>query len=259
MKKITLLILSILILPLFPISAAAYGWGYEKNKDGSPPDVGFYGPLLEQHDGFYIDKSGDKEIYITFDNGYEEGYTGQILDILKEKRVPAAFFITGHYINSAPELVKRMNKEGHIIGNHSWHHPDFTSSSKSRIKEELDKVETAVAQLTDQKDMLYLRPPRGTFTAKSLELTRELGYINAFWSIAFVDWNTGQQKGWKYAYDSLMSQVHPGAVMLLHSVSEDNALALEKIIDDLRAQGYTFHSLDHLMMKKLLPRGGYWY
>ncbi|MFG6117090.1 delta-lactam-biosynthetic de-N-acetylase [Halobacillus sp. MO56] len=259
MNKLLIFVISLVVIGNFPISASAYGWGYQKNNEGEPPDVGFYEQLLSEYDGFYLDESGDKEIYLTFDNGYEEGYTGKILDVLKEKNVPATFFITGHYINSAPDLVKRMNKEGHIIGNHSWHHPDFTTSSKARIKEELDKVESAVADLTDQEDMLYLRPPRGTFNNKTLDWTRELGYINAFWSIAFVDWNTGEQRGWKYAYDSLMKQIHPGAVLLLHSVSEDNALALEKLIDDLRNQGYSFHSLDHLMMKKLLPRGGYWY
>ncbi|SEA16857.1 peptidoglycan-N-acetylmuramic acid deacetylase [Thalassobacillus cyri] len=259
MKKLLIFVISLAVIGNFPISASAYGWGYQKNNEGAPPDVGFYGQLLSEYDGFYIDESGDKEIYLTFDNGYEEGYTGKILDVLKEKDVPAAFFITGHYINSAPDLVKRMNKEGHIIGNHSWHHPDFTTSSKARIKEELDKVESAVADLTDQEEMLYLRSPRGTFNKKTLDWTREMGYINTFWSIGFVDWNTGEQKGWKYAYDSLMKQIHPGAVLLLHSVSEDNALALEKLIEDLRGKGYTFRSLDHLMMKKLLPRGSYWY
>ncbi|MBM7553711.1 delta-lactam-biosynthetic de-N-acetylase [Thalassobacillus pellis] len=260
MKKRFLLSL-ILIMAIFtiPMTASAEGWGYKRSNGETPPDVGRYGPLLQKHGGFYIDPSGDKEIYLTFDNGYEKGYTGKILDVLKEKNVPAAFFVTGHYIKSAPELVQRMAREGHILGNHSWHHPDFTTVSKSRMKEELGKVEKAVAKITDQDEMMYLRPPRGTFNEQTLKWSNELGYVSAFWSIAFVDWNTNRQKGWEYAYKNVMKQIHPGAVILLHSVSEDNAIALEHMIDDLRKEGYTFKSLDHLMMKKLLPESVYWY
>ncbi|MFD1020753.1 delta-lactam-biosynthetic de-N-acetylase [Thalassobacillus hwangdonensis] len=249
--------ISLLCLLILPVKADAFGWGYKKSNGDQPPDVGMYGPLIQKYDGFYVDPSGDKEVYLTFDNGYEEGYTASVLDVLKEKKVPATFFITGHYIKSAEDLVKRMVDEGHIVGNHSWHHPDFTEVSRQKMKEELDRVEQAVADLTDQEEMLYMRPPRGTFNANTLEWTREMGYIHAFWSIAFVDWNTNQQKGWQYAYRSVMDQVHPGAVILLHTVSKDNAEALERMIDGMRKEGYEFKSLDHLMMKRMLPKGIY--
>jgi len=149
-------------------------------------------------------------------------------------------------------VVQRMVNEGHIVGNHSWDHPDFSRMSKDRIKRELDKVERAVANITDQDSMKYLRPPRGTFSERSLAVTQEMGYINMFWSLAFVDWHTNGQKGWKYAYNSVMKQVHPGAIMLLHTVSEDNAKALSHIIDDLQKQGYTFKSLDHLVFNQMI-------
>ncbi|MFC7061881.1 delta-lactam-biosynthetic de-N-acetylase [Halobacillus seohaensis] len=251
MKK--LLVLICLFMIFSPTAVGAEGWGFKKNKEGKVPDVGSYSSMLEKHDGFYADHTGDKVVYFTFDNGYEGGYTNQVLDILKEQEVPATFFVTGHYINSAPELVKRMNAEGHLIGNHSWSHPDFTKISKSEMKKELDQVNYAVQNLTGQHTMPYLRPPRGTFNNSTLRLARELGYIHAFWSIAFVDWETNHQKGWEYAFDHIMGQIHPGAVILLHTVSEDNADALENLIVELRKRGYQFGSLNDLMVKKLLP------
>ncbi|QTM98337.1 delta-lactam-biosynthetic de-N-acetylase [Sediminibacillus dalangtanensis] len=237
--------------------AEGYGWGYKKNSNHQPPEVGKYDTILEDNGGYYLDKSGEKVIYLTFDNGYEQGYTDKILDVLKKKDVPAAFFVTGHYVDSSPELVKRMVDEGHIVGNHSYHHPDFTKLSKKKMKEELDKLQSAVAKISDQKTMQYVRPPKGTFTEQSIKWANELGYIHMFWSLAFVDWNTNSQKGWQSAYQQVIDQVHPGAVILLHTVSEDNAEALEYMIDDMRKQGYTFKSLDDLVMKDLLPRPFY--
>ncbi|ASF38388.1 delta-lactam-biosynthetic de-N-acetylase [Halobacillus halophilus] len=238
---------------LQPLSIQAEGWGYKKSNNGEAPDVGRYGPMLEKEDGFYVDSSGAPVIYLTFDNGYEQGYTGKVLDILKEKEVPATFFVTGHYIQSAPDLLKRMANEGHLIGNHSWSHPDFTKVSKEQMKEELDKVNQEVKKLTDQETMTFVRPPRGTFNEQTLKWAKEFGYTHAFWSLAFKDWETNNQKGWEYAYHSVLDQIHPGAVILLHTVSQDNAEALEQLIDELRKRGYHFGSLNDLMVKKLLP------
>ncbi|MRH44628.1 delta-lactam-biosynthetic de-N-acetylase [Aquibacillus halophilus] len=236
------------------IQAASYGWGYKKSSDHQPPQVGIYGSILERYGGYYLDRSGDKEIYLTFDNGYEQGHTGKVLDVLKDKQVPATFFVTGHYVKDKPGLVKRMVNEGHIVGNHTYHHPDLTSISKAKMKEELDSLEKAVGDITVQKEMKYVRPPKGTFTQQSIQWANELGYIHMFWSLAFVDWNTNSQKGWQQAYQQVVNQIHPGAVILLHTVSQDNADALEHLIDDLRKQGYTFRSLDHLVMKKMIPK-----
>jgi peptidoglycan-N-acetylmuramic acid deacetylase len=228
-------------------------WGFKKGYKGKPADAGkMLEEILEKHGAFYKGEPDKKVLYLTFDNGYENGYTEEILDVLKKEKVPATFFVTGHYLKSAPDLVKRMVKEGHIIGNHSWHHPDFSKISDKRMAEELEKVKKETAKLTGQKEMMYLRPPRGIFTERTLAKARELGYVHVFWSLAFIDWNTNNQKGWKYSYDNIMRQVHPGAIILLHSVSKDNAKALPMVIHDLKKQGYTFKSLDDLILSKTL-------
>jgi peptidoglycan-N-acetylmuramic acid deacetylase len=229
-------------------------WGFKKSANHEPADAGKeLNELLGKYGAFYLGNSNKKEIYLTFDNGYENGYTAQVLDVLKKKKVPATFFVTGHYLKDQPELVKRMIKEGHIVGNHSWHHPDLTQISNERLKEELESVRLKIAELTGgHQGGYYLRPPRGIFSERTLALSHQLGYQNVFWSLAFVDWHIHNQKGWKYAYDNIMKQIHPGCILLLHTVSKDNADALERVIDDLRAQGYTFKSLDDLMAEKIV-------
>lgn len=259
MRKRLLLItcMLLLIFSLFPqpmTASAGYGWGYKKNNDNKLPDIGKYEQMLEEYGAYYADLSGEKNIYLTFDNGYEQGYTEKVLNVLNEEDVPATFFVTGHYVKSEPKLVKRMVDEGHIIGNHSYHHPDFTILSKEKIKEELETLEEAVAEVSDQKELKYLRPPRGTFNERTLKWSNELGYKHIFWSLAFNDWLTDKQKGWKYAYDQILEQVHPGAIVLLHTVSSDNADALSKVIKELKNKGYTFKSLDDLVFKDTMPK-----
>jgi peptidoglycan-N-acetylmuramic acid deacetylase len=228
-------------------------WGFKKGYNGKPADAGqMLEGILEKHGAFYKGDPNKKYLYLTFDNGYENGYTEKILDVLKKEKVPATFFVTGHYLKSAPDLAKRMVNEGHIIGNHSWHHPDFSKVSDERLAEELEKVKIETEKLTGQKEMTYLRPPRGIFTERTLEKTKELGYTHVFWSLAFIDWNKGSHRGWKYSYDNIMRQVHPGAIILLHSVSKDNADALEKVIQDLKSDGYQFKSLDELILDDTL-------
>jgi len=226
-----------------------YHFGFKKSRNGELPSIDQEGfkPLLQKYDAIFMGNPAEKTIYLTFDNGYENGYTAPILDVLKEKRVPAVFFVTGHYVRDQPELIRRMVAEGHLIGNHSWSHPDMTQISERQIREELDRVKEEVARLTDQKDMLFLRPPRGIFSEQSLAASRKLGYISVFWSIAYKDWDTKNQRGWKYAYDNVTSQLHPGAVILLHAVSRDNAEALGRIIDEARRRGYEFRRLDRLL------------
>ncbi|WP_407270847.1 delta-lactam-biosynthetic de-N-acetylase [Radiobacillus sp. PE A8.2] len=257
MKRVSWLMVVILgiCLTVMPMNtdAASYGWGYKKGTNHEPPEVGKYANILEKYGGYYLDKSGDKVIYLTFDNGYEQGYTGDILNVLNEYQIPATFFVTGHYVESSEELVKRMVKDGHIVGNHTYYHPDLTTISKEEMKKELDKLEKAVANITSQKSMKYVRPPKGAFSDQSLQWLNEFGYIPMFWSLAFVDWNINDQKGWQKSYNSVIQQIHPGAVILLHTVSKDNADALEHLITDLRKQGYTFKSLDDLVLKDILP------
>jgi peptidoglycan-N-acetylmuramic acid deacetylase len=229
-------------------------WGFKKNDNHEPPTAGAEREqMLEEFDSFYLGDTTKQHIYLTFDNGYEEGYTDDILDVLKQKQVPAAFFITGHYIQDQPELVKRMVEEGHIVGNQSWSHPDLTTKNEALIREELQRVDEAYRELTGAEQMRYLRPPRGVYSERTLAISRRLGYSHVLWSLAFVDWHTDRQKGWEYAYDQIMSQIHPGAVILLHTVSRDNAEALAKVIDDLQDEGYEFRTLDDLMIHKTFP------
>ncbi|QKY68246.1 delta-lactam-biosynthetic de-N-acetylase [Lentibacillus sp. CBA3610] len=238
-------------------AASGYGWGFKKNDEHEIPDVGKYKQILEEHGAYYADHSGEKVVYLTFDNGYEGGYTDDVLDVLKKHDVPAAFFLTGHYVRSEPDLVNRMADEGHIIGNHSYHHPDFTIVTKDTMQEELETLEEAVAEVSDQEDIKYVRPPKGMFSEKTLDWANELGYIHIFWSSAFVDWET--QQGWEHAYENIMDNIHPGAIILLHTVSSDNAKALDKMIEEMKNQGYQFRSLDHLVMKNKLPEPIYGY
>jgi|SRR5699024_11185395 len=226
-----------------------YGWGFKPTSDEKRPDIGKYEQVIQDYLAFYVEFTEEKNIYLTFDNGYEQGYTSSILSVLKKHEVPATFFVTGHYVESEPELVQQMVKEGHIVGNHSYNHPDFTTMNKQSIQKELELLEQAVAKVTDQKEMVYVRPPRGTFNENTLKWIEELDYIHVFWSVAFKDWEVNKQQGWKYAYDQMMKQIHPGAIILLHTVSEDNAQALEKAIVDLKKRGYEFKSLDDLMIK----------
>ncbi|WP_160723931.1 delta-lactam-biosynthetic de-N-acetylase [Bacillus sp. USDA818B3_A] len=249
MKRIiTILAVICLFLPTSTYAAVSnqpINWGFKKAVNEIPPEAGAqYDQLLAKYGAFYKGDPNSKFLYLTFDSGYENGYMPKILEVLKKEKVPATFFVTGHFLNSQPDLAKQMVKEGHIIGNHSFSHPDFTAVSDERIREELKKVKVKTQEVTGQKGMKYLRPPRGVFSERTMKIAKEEGYTHVFWSLAFVDWNINQQRGWQYSYDNIMKQIHPGCVLLLHSVSKDNADALEQAIKDLKKRGYKFKSLD---------------
>lgn len=232
-------------------SQQAFHFGFKKSKDGQLPSINEEGfkDILEKHGAIFLGDTKQKDIYLTFDNGYENGYTAKILDVLRDKKVPTIFFITGHYVKDQPELVQRMVSEGHLVGNHSWSHPDVTTISNEQLKNELLKVKTAVADITSQKEMAYVRAPRGIFNESMLAASRAEGYTNVFWSVAYKDWDPATQKGSEYAYTQVMKQLHPGAVILLHSVSKDNTEAMGRIIDDARKQGYEFKSLTQMQSR----------
>lgn len=234
--------------PASALADVAHHFGFKKSVEGRMPSINEEGfkDIIDKNGAIFLGDTTRKELFLTFDNGYENGYTAPILDTLKAKKVPAIFFVTGHYVKTQPELLKRMRAEGHLIGNHSWSHPDMTTISDEQIREELEKVKSAAAQVTGQTEMIYLRPPRGIFSERTLQVTWELGYINVFWSAAYKDWDVNAQKGADYAYQKVVSQLHPGAVLLLHAISKDNAEALGAIIDEAHRQGYEFKSLDAL-------------
>lgn len=247
-------LIAVAVKPAYAFDNTKYNWSYKPAPTHTPADTEEkYKALLKQSDSYYIGNTEEKTLYLTFDNGYENGYTETVLDVLKEKNVPGAFFVTGHYLKTAEPLVKRMVDEGHIVGNHSFHHPSLPTVNDSKLKDELDAVKEMFTTITGEAHMQYLRAPRGEFSERTLMLSKELGYTNVFWSLAYKDWEVDKQRGKEYAFEQVMKRIHPGAVMLIHSVSPDNAAALGDIIDACEEQGYTFKSLDDLALNQPLP------
>jgi peptidoglycan-N-acetylmuramic acid deacetylase len=221
-----------------------YSWWYRKQKDKPPTIDQAAQQLLQKYNGMYLQHTDEKVLYLTFDEGYENGYTPKILDVLKENQVKAAFFITGPYLTKHSDFVKRMVEEGHIVGNHTVRHlsmPDVTEDQK--LEEEILGLERPFYEMF-RKNMKYIRPPKGEYSERTLALTKSLGYKTVFWSFAYLDWDVKNQKGTEYAYNKVMDGLHNGAILLLHAVSKDNAEALDRIIKDARAKGYEFKSLD---------------
>ena len=220
---------------------------YGVAKDGKPHEISVTAQKYfedNSFNAFCLDTvSTDKVLYLTFDCGYENGYTSKILDVLKEKNVPAAFFCTLNEVKDNPELINRMITDGHIVGNHSVTHPSFAEISREQMKTEIQGFEDYLKDNFNGYCEHYFRFPKGEYTDEALNLVGSMGYSSVFWSLSYADWDTSAQKGAEYAYEKVIARLHPGAVILLHSVSSDNAGAMAKIIDEARAQGYEFRSL----------------
>lgn len=203
--------------------------------------------ILKDYDAYYLGDTESKVIYLTFDEGYENGYTEKILDILKEKGVPAAFFVVKPYITQNPEIIKRMADEGHLVCNHSSHHPSMASiTDPSKFKSEFTEVEDAYREVVGTDMPKFFRPPMGKYSINSLKMTKDLGYKSIFWSFAYKDWLKDEQPSEEYAIKKITNGVHPGCIMLLHAVSKTNTNILGAVIDQIRADGYEFKSLDQL-------------
>ena len=199
--------------------------------------------IFKKYGAFTLDTSGEKVLYLTFDCGYEhENLTSKVLDVLKEKGVNATFFCTLDHIRKETDLISRMIKEGHIVGNHSTTHPSFASISRSEMAKEIEETENCLRENFGYAAK-YFRFPAGEYNESALELIQSLGYSSVFWSVAYDDWDTSKVRGKDYAIEKVMARLHPGAVILLHSVSKDNAEALSEIIDKARAEGYSFRSI----------------
>lgn len=222
-----------------------YYVGKGKDKPSECPRESF--SFLKENDAYYLSNTSDKVIYLTFDEGYENGNTPKILDTLKELNIPAAFFVVKPYIDKEPELIKRMVDEGHIVGNHSVHHrsmPKITDPSK--FKDEITGVEEAYKRVTGQEMKKYFRPPMGKYSEKSLQMTKELGYKTIFWSFAYKDWLIHDQPSDEFAVNKINNGSHPGCIMLLHAVSDTNSRILKSALTKLKDEGYEFKSLDEL-------------
>lgn len=230
------------------LSTKEYSWYFHSDVKGNIPS----GPketsiFHSKYSTYFLGTTKDKNIYLTFDQGYENGNTPKILDVLKEEGVPAAFFVVGPYVKDCGDIVKRMVDEGHIVGNHSSHHPSMASiKDDKKFETEFKEVEELFTQVTGKEIAKYFRPPMGKYSEKSLARTEKLGYKTIFWSFAYKDWIQDDQPTKDYAIKKITEGFHPGEIMLLHSVSSTNASILKEVIQAAKAQGYTFKSLGEL-------------
>ena len=236
-------------------TAAEVNWGLSFQQAGQPPVGNASQEYLAKYNAYYIagvgceadDTKSTKTVYLTFDAGYENGYTEKILDILKEKKVPAAFFLVGNYIEENPELVKRMEAEGHIVGNHTMHHPDMSAiADEEAFKSEISELEDTYRNAVGKEIPKFYRPPQGKYSEANLQQASRLGYTTLFWSLAYVDWLENDQPDETESINLLNKRIHPGAIVLLHSTSKTNSRILGELIDGWKSKGYEFRSVSEL-------------
>jgi peptidoglycan-N-acetylmuramic acid deacetylase len=231
-----------------PAAASADGnWGLSFQQEGKPPVGNATADYLEQFHAHYTGDTDEKVIYLTFDAGFENGNTPAILDALKKHQAPATFFVVGNYLETAPDLVKRMAAEGHTVANHTFHHPDMSKiSSQETFGKELTSLESLYTQITGQPMKRYYRPPQGKYSEANLKMASDMGYHTFFWSLAYVDWYQDKQPSHEEAFKKLLGRIHPGAIVLLHSTSRTNGEIMDELLGKWEEMGYCFRSLDEL-------------
>lgn len=233
--------------PETAMASADGNWGLSFQQDGEPPVANASYEELKKYDAYYAENTDEKVIYLTFDAGFENGNTPAILDALKKHNVSATFFVVGTYIESNPDLIKRMKNEGHTVGNHTYHHPDMSQiATKESFEKELKDVETQYQRITGEEMTKFYRPPQGKYSETNLRMAKEMGYHTFFWSLAYVDWYENDQPTKEEAFGKLLGRIHPGAIVLLHSTSRTNAQILDELLTKWEEMGYTFKSLDQL-------------
>ena len=222
-------------------------WGLSFRQENSAPVAPATKDQLKKYDAVYLGDGSKKVIYLTFDAGYENGCTGKILDTLKKHDVPAAFFLVGNYIEKNADLVRRMVDEGHIVGNHTMHHPDMSKLTKMEdFSAELTGLEELFKETTGKELPKYYRPPQGIYSEENLKLAKEMDYRTVFWSLAYADWNNDSQPAKEQAFAKLLPRIHNGAVVLLHSTSQTNADILDELLTKWKEMGYSFGTLEDL-------------
>ena len=233
---------------LLPISGtASASWGLGFGEPGPQPPGTASTAALREYDAYYLEETDEKKLYLTFDCGFENGNTPVILDALKKHSAPATFFVVGNYLETSPDLVKRMLAEGHTVGNHTYHHPDMSKiSSMEDFSKELNSLEALYQKVTGEPISKYYRPPQGIYSEKNLQMAKDFGYRTFFWSLAYVDWKQDDQPTHEQAFDKLLTRVHPGAVVLLHNTSKTNGEILDELLTKWEGMGYTFHPLSEL-------------
>ena len=222
-------------------------WGLSFRQENTAPIGPASSEELARFDAAYLGNTQEKVIYLTFDAGYENGCTEKILDTLKKHDVPAAFFLVGNYIEKNADLVRRMVAEGHIVGNHTMHHPDMSKiEHQADFSKELTDLEALYRSITGKEMSKYYRPPKGVYSKDNLRCAKELGYHTVFWSLAYVDWNNDSQPTPETAFSKLIPRIHNGAVVLLHSTSQTNAEIMDELLTRWKDMGYRFESIDKL-------------
>ncbi len=228
-------------------AAANTNWGLRFGDNGTTPIGNASAEFLRQYDAVYTGDTTQKVLYLTFDAGYDNGYTAKILDTLKKHGVPATFFVVGNFMETHPELVKRMAAEGHIVGNHTYSHPDMSAvNTEEGFQKELEKLEQKYTEITGGTMQKYYRPPQGKYSEQNLKIAKENGYKTFFWSLAYVDWYVDDQPTKEQAFAKLLPRVHPGAIVLLHSTSRTNCEILDELLTKWKEMGYSFQSLSAL-------------
>lgn len=232
---------------LHPGALETGSWGLSFRAAGEPPVGNASREALEEYDAVYVGDPEEQTLYLTFDAGYENGCTAKILDVLKAHDVPAAFFLVGSYMERNPELVKRMVREGHTVGNHTAHHYDMSKIGDRQVfEQELRQVEDQFRDITGEEMPRYYRPPQGIYSQSNLAMAKDMGYRTVFWSLAYVDWKTDDQPTREEAFSKLIPRAHNGAVVLLHSTSQTNADILDELLTKWETMGYSFGSVEEL-------------
>ena len=222
-------------------------WGLGFGTEGKPPTGNASAEELKKYNAYFIGDTTQNTIYLTFDCGYENGNTEPILDALKKHDVKATFFVVGNFLETSPEIDKRMIAEGHTVGNHTYHHLDMSSiSSMDAFKKETQDVENLFEQITGTPITKFYRPPQGKYNIENLKMAQELGYHTFFWSLAYVDWYQDKQPTKDEAFGKLLKRIHPGAIVLLHSTSSTNAQILDELLTKWEEMGYTIKPLTEL-------------
>jgi len=245
-KKYAAVLLAAVLTINIAALAAGSNWGLSFKAKGQSPTGNASSEYLKKYDAFYLGDTSKKVIYLTFDAGYESGHTAPILDTLKKHGVSATFFLVGHYMTTAPDLVKRMVNEGHTVGNHSHSHPDMSAADAATFKKELELLETLFKETTGQEIARFYRPPQGKYSEHNLEQAKQLGYKTVFWSLAYADWMKDKQPTREQAFDKLLPRIHPGAIVLLHNTSQTNAEILDELLTKWKEDGYSFGRLDEI-------------
>lgn len=222
-------------------------WGLSFQEEGQAPVIDVDENELKNLAGYYLGDTTKKKIYITFDAGFENGNTPKILDALKKHGVSATFFLVGNYLETCPDLVKRMEEEGHTVANHTYHHKDMaTITTEEEFLKELQDLEKKYQEITGKEMQKFYRPPQGKYCEEHLQWAKDQGYKTIFWSLAYVDWDENNQPSREEAIGKLTERIHPGAIVLLHSTSNTNGEIMDEILAKWKEMGYTFGTLAEL-------------